>query len=94
MKNIPQGGGLGQQGPPQGGPQQPDLSKEEIRELDSVRCKECGNETFISALQMKVIPSVHPTAPPGGGGIQPVQVFACLGCGRRADLEKLTDESE
>ena len=89
--NLQQGGGLGRGG---GTPQQPDLTKEEIRKLESFRCKECGNETFISALQMKVIPSVHPASPPGGGGVQPVQVFACLGCGRRVDLEKFHGGNE
>jgi len=82
------GGGLGQR------PQQPDLSSEEIRKLDSIRCKECGNDTFINALQMKVIPSVHPSSPPGGGGIQPVQVFACLSCGKRANLEEIASSKE
>lgn len=87
MQNMQKGGLGGQQ-------QQPDLSQEEIRDLDSVRCEECGNETFINALQMKVIPDVHPSSPPGGGGLQPVQVFACLGCGRKADLEKLAKSQE
>lgn len=88
MKNIQ--GGM-QQG--SRGPQKPDLSQDEIDDLDALRCGECGSEAFISALQMKVIPSVHPASPAGsGGGIQPVQVFACLSCGKKADIEEIAEK--
>lgn len=75
---------IGQNGPqsgPPGGGAQPNLSQEELEDLDSITCDECGGDTFDSALQMKEIPSVHPASPPGESAIQPVQVFACISCG-------------
>lgn len=72
-------------GPPQGGgrpPQQPQFSKEEIKEMEEKTCGECGNTTFTEALQLKTVPSVHPKSPPGDDdAIQPVKTLACVACG-------------
>jgi hypothetical protein len=61
---------------------QPNFSQEELEDMDTLTCNNCGGETFNSALQFKEIPSVHPASPPGDSAIQPVQVFACVGCGQ------------
>jgi len=75
----PPGGGQPGGGRP---PQQPQLSKEEIQNMEEERCGACGNTTFTEALQLKVVPSVHPKSPPGDDdAIQPVKTLACVSCG-------------
>ena len=72
----------GQGGPGGRPPGQPQFSKEEIQDMDQERCGSCGNATFTEALQLKVVPSVHPKSPPGDGdAIQPVKTLACVSCG-------------
>lgn len=73
--------GGGQQQPPTPDSQQ--LSKAELKDLDSVECPGCGGKTFDKGLQLKKIPSVHPANPPGSNEemVQPVGVLACINCG-------------
>lgn len=63
-------------------PSQPNFSKDEIDEMDEMNCEECGGVTFTEALQLKIVPSVHPKSPPGkDDAIQPVKTLACVNCG-------------
>jgi hypothetical protein len=77
------GGGGGQQPP-----NPPQLSKEQIKDLDNINCDECGCEVFVTGLQLKFIPSVHPASPPGDSALQPVQALACANCGEKKSLEE------
>lgn len=74
----PGGGGRG----PMGGPQ---FTDEEIREMDTIDCSNCGMTTFTEAIELKVVPSVHPKAPPGQteDALQPVKTLACVNCGTK-----------
>lgn len=81
-------GNLGPQQKSGGGPQREHLSKEEIKDLDSLACDECGNQTFTKGLVLKHVPSVHPSSPPGEEALQPVQAIACLNCGSQKDIHE------
>lgn len=79
------GGGGSQQRPPQ----QPQFTKDEISEFDEETCENCGNTTFTEALQLKIVPSVHPKSPPGNeDAIQPVKTLSCVSCGEPKTMTK------
>lgn len=75
---APDGGGRG----PMGGPQ---FTDEEIQDMDTLGCESCGMTTFTEAIELKVVPSVHPKAPPGqtDDALQPVKTLACVNCGTK-----------
>ena len=54
------------------------LSKEEIKELETVNCEACGNHIFGQGLIIKKLPSVHPAN--DTGKMQYIDVLATV-CG-------------
>lgn len=67
---------------PMGGPQ---FTDEEIQDMETLACENCGMTTFTEAIELKVVPSVHPKAPPGQteDALQPVKTLACVNCGTK-----------
>lgn len=72
------GGGRG----PMGGP---NFTDEEIQDMDTLSCDNCGMTTFTEAIELKIVPSVHPKTPPGqtDDALQPVKTLACVNCGTK-----------
>jgi len=93
MKGKNLSGELGGGGNTPGGPETPNhLSQDEIKDLENIKCDKCGCEVFVTGLELKLVPSVHPKSPPGDSAIQPVKSLACANCGAKKSIQEQQEE--
>lgn len=61
------------------------FTDEEIQDMDTLSCDKCGMTTFTEAIELKVVPPVHPKAPPSQDeeALQPVKTLSCVSCGTK-----------
>jgi len=62
----------------------------DLKQADTIKCKECGNYLWIQSFVLKKLSAL--VSPTGQETMIPVQVFSCGNCGKIA--EGMLDESE
>ncbi len=62
----------------------------DLKQADTIKCKECGNYLWIQSFILKKLSAL--VSPTGQETMIPVQVFSCGNCGKIA--EGMLDESE
>ena len=62
----------------------------DLKQADTIKCKECGNYLWIQSFVLKKLSAL--VSPTGQETMIPVQVFSCGNCGKVA--EGMLDESE
>ena len=71
-------------------PKQQAQVKVDLKQADTIKCKECGNYLWIQSFVLKKLSAL--VSPTGQETMIPVQVFSCGNCGKIA--EGMLDESE
>ena len=69
---------------------QPQQVQVDLKQADTIKCKECGNYLWIQSFVLKKLSAL--VSPTGQETMIPVQVFSCGNCGKIA--EGMLDESE
>ena len=62
----------------------------DLKQADTIKCKECGNYLWIQSFVLKKLSAL--VSPTGQETMIPVQVFSCGNCGKIA--EGMLDENE
>ena len=71
-------------------PKQQQQVQVDLKQADTIKCKECGNYLWIQSFILKKLSAL--VSPTGQETMIPVQVFSCGNCGKIA--EGMLDESE